>query len=540
MRLPVCGLCSRVGSACTYPAKRKTPEPRKGIEKENSAALKKRLERLMSVLESRIDGGADLEELINASDAHRRASTTRSSSASTGPYESLRISQSPRISAPSTSSYSEPTTASQTLGLDLPIDVASELICIYFSKIQTWMPLLHQSRFYSQFMDPATGGLKVGNKYSLEEALIFNGIFSLSARFSTHPYFASTPTRERGVQFGDRARVLHDKLRLISEEATLRGLQGCILLAYYFTVEGPCHRSWILTGVCIRLVYELDIDKVDQRGDSLHDANEWSHKEERRRAWWLVWELDSFSSIVSQRPFSVNRKRMTVHLPVSDEAWCANTPIKSSKLGSKPADAWTNLRDSPNQNPRCWAIVSNYLLSLVFEKHEDRESISSIERQELHTAITCFALSLPVSLQLKADSIYFDPGTLTRSNWVISIHLDLATARAAVPLLDPTEKKKWLAGMPTSKGMTYSMIREREVSRIINQCSPDFINQCHPFLACMMIPVPLRRLGPKSTEYEECMNREMFSLILSQYADLWGIGAVLLRKFFISPSLNNH
>jgi hypothetical protein len=499
----------------------------------------------MSVLESRIDGGVDLEELINASEIQRKPSIARSRTSSTESDESGKAhsiqSQFSDIATSNIQSsflYKEQPMTSGTIGLDIPNDVADEMIQIYFARVQTWCPLLHQARFYSQFMCPKTGGLKTGSKYSLEEALILNGIFALSARFSTHSHFAGTSIRERGIQFGDRARVLHDKLRLVSEEATLAGLQGCILLAYYFTVEGPCHRSWILTGVCIRLIYELDIDKVDVRGDSLHDVQEWSRKEERRRAWWLVWELDTFSAIISQKPFAVNRRRMSVNLPVTDEAWFSDTPVKSTTLGSRPADAWKNLRDSPNQNERCWSIVSNYLLSLVFERHEDKDTISALDRQELQNAMTCFALSLPVSMQMNASAVYFDPETLTRSNWVISIHLDLATARAAVALLDPTEKMRWLAGVPTAKGLTYSMIREREVSRIISQCSPDFISHCHPFLACMMIPVPLRRLGPKSTEQEECMNREMFSLILSQYADLWGVGAVLLRKF-LSRTMKN-
>jgi hypothetical protein len=92
------------------------------------------------------------------------------------------------------------------------------------------------------------------------------------------------------------------------------------------------------------LAYELDL--ADINADKTQDLmlEEWVEKEEMRRAWWLVWELDAFGSTALNRPYTINWRRMAVTLPASDKAWSTEAPQPSVKLNTCPGQSWRSLQ----------------------------------------------------------------------------------------------------------------------------------------------------------------------------------------------------
>jgi hypothetical protein len=73
-----------------------------------------------------------------------------------------------------------------------------------------------------------------------------------------------------------------------------------------------------LIGVCVRLAYDLGLSDIDN--DSLEggQGDDYMATKEIRRAWWLTWELDTFGSIITYRPFTIDRHHFTINLPIAD------------------------------------------------------------------------------------------------------------------------------------------------------------------------------------------------------------------------------
>ncbi|GME41737.1 hypothetical protein Z518_10176 [Neofusicoccum parvum] len=204
------------------------------------------------------------------------------------------------------------------------------LIDLFFERIQPWLPLLHRPRFQKYYSEKLRDGTDCLDDLPIDEALLLSSLFALAARFSSLGSLANVPAARRGDRYAALSKKLYSDCRTCGL-GTLAYLQGCILLAFYSYCSGLSQQGWILVGVCVRVAYDLGLSDLDGP-DSQMPSRSWVQQEELRRAWWLVWELDTFGSSVKQRPYAVDRRRITVLLPVSDEAWFSETETPSSRL----------------------------------------------------------------------------------------------------------------------------------------------------------------------------------------------------------------
>jgi len=425
-----------------------------------------------------------------------------------------------------------------TVSLDIPRELAGELVGLYFDKIQPWLSLLHRPRFYARYMSTDGRSVRTLDGYSVTEALLLYGMFALAARYSQGPALRAYAAPDRGRRFTDTATSLYEKARLAVDEPDLTYLQGCILLAFDRYTSGPCHRGWLLSGICVRIAYDLglcDIDEDDD-DDSNHagilDPSVWTRKEEMRRAWWYVWELDMFGSCMSRRPTMIDRRRMDVHLPVGDEAWFSERPVASAPLRTDPGKAWASLVGCPNQDARAWFLVANYLMTLPIDTLQGGKPASSTESQVLANAIACYALALPPHLRLDSPSVRFDQSTFAKSNWIIAIHVMMLTCRAGVESLCAAADD---GRDPRALDWKF---RGRELARIVHRWAPDYISLCQPFVACQLIPTYLGHTRSMHTDAAmtddlgalDESGQDLLMLALARHAEFWKLGSVLLRK----------
>jgi hypothetical protein len=306
-------------------------------------------------------------------------------------------------------------------------------IDLFFKTISGFIPLLHRPNFYQKYRVHKPENSKY-HHLQIEDALILNGILALSARYSTSPYFANTPRKERAVPFVHQAKSLYqESIQLENpQKPSLALLQGYILLAFYRQICEPAERSWALIGVCCRLAYDLDLNNIDEDIVDVHDkaqwtsADGWSRREELRRAWWLVWELDTFASSVLARPHTIDKSRINVLLPVSDTHWFRNSPLPSVKVRSDSLDVWKSLQDSANQDERAWFLVCSSLMVIIHDKvHGHGHPLSAEDISEFQFSLTCFALLLPPKFQLSTCSLRFDEDNFVGCNWIVSTILML-------------------------------------------------------------------------------------------------------------------
>ncbi|RTE75812.1 hypothetical protein BHE90_009742 [Fusarium euwallaceae] len=149
------------------------------------------------------------------------------------------------------------------------------------------------------------------------------------------------------------------------EPPSLCVLQALIVITHCQLTRGVLGRAWRSLGMCVRLAYELNLHLVDSRCTLGRDPETiaiWREDEEKRRAWWAIWEMDVFASTIRRTPTAINWTQMEVLLPVPDTCWYRSTPIKSCFFEQDPAQRWWALHETGNNSPKAWFIVINSLM----------------------------------------------------------------------------------------------------------------------------------------------------------------------------------
>ncbi|OAP62024.1 hypothetical protein AYL99_04227 [Fonsecaea erecta] len=419
--------------------------------------------------------------------------------------------------------------------MPFPAMVVDDAIDSFFKYVAGWLPLFHKPRFYEKYnvhgQDP--------EKYqslSLEDCLILDTICALAARFSASSYFAHLPPKGRAEPFLNQAtQLFQDAMKLDSAiQPNLSLLQGLLLLGWYHQVCGSSGRCGNLIGVSCRLAYDLGLNNIDH--DILDSkataqwtsSEEWSRKEELRRAWWLAWELDMFSGTILKRPHTIDKSHINVLLPVSDEAWFSDTPVASVAIIPDPLHVWKTLKDSPNDNDRAWFLVASFLRAFAHDIfHRRHTTVQTV--LDFQSSLTCFSLILPQRFHLSANCLSYDETNFSGNNWIICTHLILHSSRSSLRLLCHRKFPEHLdVSLETS-----ALEDEKLVCRVIREWDPNFIPRTCPLVTTTL-------LGPAAmnakTACELAANPdesrpiylEMLKLVLGAIGSFWQIGASVL------------
>lgn len=573
MRRPKCGLCARTGSACSFPSKRKRPTPRKPQLKSQSREIKDGVSKLLQVLHTATqqDAGASmsaaqreaaqslLQDSLKGLLTELLPSHGDASQDQNDPDRQTHDDQHPddddddgletdeddqdQPSSTDDVAYHEPDPDASSaspqpkLKNNVTCSLAIDLTQLFFRKVQAWLPLLHHPRFQARFETQMLVDGDVMKHLAADDALLLYGMFALSARFSTHPALMHIPPLKRGHIFAERARQTYLKARSASDPS-LTHLQGCIVLTYYFYTSGPTPKGWLLIGECVRLAYDLGLSEIDDDAWTPSSPLMTVDREELRRAWWLVWELDTFASSVSRKPFSIDRKRMAVKLPISDEAWFSGNEIQSSELVMTPGQSWRSLEHCSNQDERAWFLVANHFMTMIHDRIQQRQELSIDEKLTLDNEITCFRLALPPTLQLDPELVVFTPDTFPKCNWVIGTHLMLMTASymsAGLATIDSDDRSM---SVVSTGGFSPLRLRAAELSRIVALWDSRYIAAAHPFYTCMMLPINAFEGENLHSQQLVATTHNLSKLVLRHVGEKWRLGLVVRgKKILLEPIL---
>ncbi|KAK3714864.1 hypothetical protein LTR37_007599 [Vermiconidia calcicola] len=437
--------------------------------------------------------------------------------------------------------------------------VTMGLVDQFFCKAQNFLPLFHRPRFYERYVSKAQNDADY-DAMALDAALILNGVLALAARYSTSPYFSGAEPACRGDPFGRKAKEIYDASVSRLETPSLPFLQGCVLLGFYLLSSGSGIQGWLVCGTCSRIAYEMGLDTLDQQpasssGGQTATDRAWTIKEELRRAWWCVWELEVVASTIYRRPHTVPKVRAQVMLPVSDEAWWADEEVPSAIIPASPLRAWQALRDCANQSERAWFLVGNYLIYCAHDMLQQSQYTPQ-DIQEIETAITGFTQLLPV--QFRASSgIVFDTKCFGKANWIVSTLLMLQGSRIYVKLLKQCEASDpcadhhngFLASLPTPVPYEPALLDfsccAQGIMDIVHEWPPEFIGMNTPFIATLL-------LGPAKINLRVLQHREsidfrkgvassvassqkaILKLAVEKVARYWKFGSILLDEFRLS------
>ncbi|KAJ9608844.1 hypothetical protein H2200_006615 [Cladophialophora chaetospira] len=436
----------------------------------------------------------------------------------------------------STNSVSQGNVKANRYSMPVPAAVVDETIDAFFKDVAGWAPLFHRPRFYTKYNVHSQDSEKY-QSLPLEDCLILDAVCALAARFSTSSYYAHLPPKGRAEPFLNQAtQLFQDALKLDAAiQANLSLLQGLTLLGWYHQVCGSSGRCGNLIGISCRLAYDLGLNNVDQEileskaTVQWTSVEEWSKKEELRRAWWLAWELDMFSGTILKRPHTIDKTHINVLLPVSDEAWFSDTPVASVAVIPDPLLAWKTLKDSPNNDDRAWFLVASFLRALahdiIHRRHTTAQTIA-----DFLSSLTCFSLIAPQRFQLSSMCLGFDDSNFAGNNWIICTHMILHSSRASLRLLC---HRKFPEQLEVSLA-TSALEDERLVCRLIREWDPNYIARTCPLVSTTL-------LGPGAINAKTAcelaahpgdsrpMYLEMLKLVFGVIGTYWQIGASVLE-----------
>lgn len=230
-------------------------------------------------------------------------------------------------------------------------------------------------------------------------------------------------------------------------------VQALIITTHCHLTKGVHGKAWRLLGTCVRLAYELNlhlVDALEVAGDGREDATRWRDAEEKRRAWWAIWEMDVFASTIRRTPTAIAWAHMETLLPVDDEDWFRSQPAPSAFMEADPVQRWKALQETGNHSPKAWFLVINSLMkdaqiissprgvpfhpdpgqrqrakSLCRKGKGPRVNPVEESRQTLGmlaNSVQCFILALPQHLKYRNRYLGFDPPVAAQVGSMRQLH----------------------------------------------------------------------------------------------------------------------
>ncbi|KAK9711689.1 hypothetical protein K7432_007662 [Basidiobolus ranarum] len=178
----------------------------------------------------------------------------------------------------------------------------SRLVDIYFTSINPIFTLLHKAEFL----------VRLNQNEKEKPYFLLNAMFSLSSAMASLNSTWRLENLDAEVYFR-RSRTL---LSQVWDKSTMENAQGLVLLSIYSHLIQDFKKSWIYSGIAIRMVEDLGLHR---------DPNIWNSKltpnemESRKRVWWVCYIIDRFSSVCVGRPVSIYYQQFDTPLPRLDE-----------------------------------------------------------------------------------------------------------------------------------------------------------------------------------------------------------------------------
>ncbi|KAL5085110.1 hypothetical protein Trisim1_010898 [Trichoderma cf. simile WF8] len=475
-----------------------------------------------------------------------------------------------------------------------PLDIIVHLIEVYFESIQPEFPLLHRPSLLKSLY---SGSLLIER----HSPLLLNALFALAAKFTDDPRVHSfdlslarclsdaespgtahtqkSSRRERGRGFSRRAGKLfqdttheYENLELdanMSDKPSILLIQGAILLSYAELSRGAVHRAHSLISKCVRAAYDAGLDRIDsaenlQSVDSIlyHQTTDW-RKEELRRAWWCIWELESFVCNILCRTQITNLTNCQTKLPMDDMDWSEGTETPSYFLPSS-FEQWSRLDiESPRISIVAHRIVAlHFLLAIVGLEGKESSDLSTAY-SEIERCVTIWRKWLPPEFKslthAQNSPDYLDSFSKRLWIYVINEEITLFTAKtrmfegfndATAP--DYCQKySKWLSSRieqdrysmrPSQSRKFFETIRASDnICGAIKHCPSHIIHRSSPLIvvslwapACIQFLVKIFATSNGELREKASLSLQTLVSTMEQFSEYSGLCQIVLSLHFVS------
>ncbi|PKK52267.1 hypothetical protein CI102_2338, partial [Trichoderma harzianum] len=462
-----------------------------------------------------------------------------------------------------------------------PLDIIVHLVEVYFESIQPEFPLLHRPNLLKCLYS----GSLLTERHS---PLLLNALFALAAKFTDDPRVHSfdlslaqcfsgaespgtahtrkTSRRERGRGFSRRAGELlqdtaheYENLELdanMADKPSILLIQGAVLLSYAELSRGAVHRAYSLISKCVRIAYDAGLDRIDSVENaqsidhiSSHQTTDW-RKEELRRAWWCIWELESFVCNILCRTQITNLTNCQTKLPMDDLDWFDGTEIPSYFLPSN-FEQWSRL-DIASTRISILAhriVALHFLLAIVGLEVKESSDLSTAYA-EIERCVTIWRKSLPLEFtslsQVQNCPDYLDSITLFTAKKRMFEGFNDATAPDYCQ-----SYSKWLSSRieqdrysmrPSQSRKFFETIRASDnICGAIKHCSSHIIHRSSPLIvvslwapACIQFLVKIFATSNGELRDKASLSLQTLVSAMEQFSEYSGLCQIVLSLYFLS------
>ncbi|KAK2685466.1 hypothetical protein QWA68_015694 [Fusarium oxysporum] len=380
--LPECSQCLACERPCKYPNSVRKPGPKLGSKhpRTRSKLSQNRRKRKQLGVLPEVGTLSEIIEWQNQSPSptpEPSAPNTRESHASedilsishiihpshdTCSVDSFRL----RSSRPDSGVEDETLLASTSHSLGVTQKAMREMLQIFFATFSA----------FRLFREPHVHEKLVSISNELHLKALLTAIFAFATKSREMDSYndgtgQSPSMMESSSYFGDMAIAYTEEavLQCADDTPPLCVLQACILVTHWLLIRGVRGRAWRSLGLCVRIAYEMGLHVTDAKTcheDNQRDPDQWCQDEEYRRAWWAVWEMDVFASVLYRIPCTINWAYTRVWLPAEDGKWFQGQPQASCCLDLKLVTRSKTLQKTGNESPKAWVIV---MQSFIAEAH---------------------------------------------------------------------------------------------------------------------------------------------------------------------------
>jgi hypothetical protein len=433
---------------------------------------------------------------------------------------------------------------------------------------------------FSLFHRP-TFDAKVSSITSLiQQRALLASIFAFSARF----------TEIRQAHTAEPSNIpSHEHFRKIAEESVDQALREClddspplcllqalILTTFQQLTNGVRGRSWRAIHTCVSIAYDLHLHLVDKNASKRATTNVNSYLlEEKRRAWWVIWEFDVFAGTIRKLPTAIDWTNNETWLPIDDELWFNNTVARSCNLNPDPAMAWKQLEKSGNRGVKAWFIVINALMRCshlvafpqVYSSNDllgdymlsGTDAIQEIQSSldVLANSLYCLSSALPDNLSYSGEFLNFSTGTsLQDDSAKFSIYVMTQLSRFMLHHLRVFNSTYRQLGVANSSSSQHSedatpsntldsldraawnvyLAAASEIVNIVRNSSPKHVRYVNPFLSSTIwlaaaAQIVSRKIGPHLVNRRVAeSNFDLLQMNLDAYVSFWGVSSSLQQK----------
>ncbi|KAL4814869.1 fungal-specific transcription factor domain-containing protein [Aspergillus spinulosporus] len=475
-RKPSCGTCSRLGHECTYDEARKKSGPKRGYVKQLEARLAQ-VETLLKTQEpdnvtvpqpkehvfpvglSKEPPGAEMHVMGSMNNSLSPEGPT-----ATGPMPFTPE----RMDAANTFAWDM-----VSLGLEEPFpawEVIDELNLIYFDKIHPFLPIIHRPR-YMAAMDFAPNS----RPPACLQYIVWAHAAAVCEKYSNlHALFY-----QRARKYAEL-----DQMKGLGEGVlTLMHCQAWLLIGGYEYKMMFFPRAWLSAGLASRLAVMLGLHRLDGEGLEVKQClplpRDWTEKEERRRVFWMAFNVDRYASVGTGWPTCIDERDIMTNLPASEEAFINGKPEKTPRLSDVLAGSDLEELSAFASVAFVSCLLGRNLTHLHRPEPQDNDNdLNGIfwQRHRSHDNILLqFALSMPSHLRLPAGIA--DPNVL---------FCNLAVHTSTICLHQAAIFKAEKNGMPNQiilESKRRCIVAADQISSIMKMVSSMDMTKMNPFIS---------------------------------------------------------